>query len=136
QSAFGRMLDPIADKLLISVTLILMVYTDDIYDIHVIAAIIILCRELLVSGLREYLAATSKSLPVSYMAKWKTTAQILSLGFLVVGPGHVYIINVPYIKMIGIILLWIAAILTLYTGYAYLKAGVIHALEDDTSLTK
>ena len=87
QSALGQMLDPIADKLLVAAMLFMLVSDRTIVGISVVAAIVILCREVLVSGLREFLADLKVSIPVSKVAKWKTTAQLLALGFLIVGPA-------------------------------------------------
>jgi cardiolipin synthase len=128
-SNIGRMLDPIADKLLISVCLLLMAADTEqtIAGWSLWAAIIILCREILVSGLREYLAALKVSVPVTRIAKWKTTVQMLALGFLLAGPAGDKIL--PYTTQIGISLLWIAAILTIYTGYDYFRAGLKHMVD-------
>ena len=93
------------------------------------AAIIILCREILVSGLREFLAELRVSLPVTTVAKWKTTLQLVAIGFLIAGPAGDAIL--PATTQIGIALLWIAAILTLYTGWDYIKAGIRHLVEED-----
>jgi cardiolipin synthase (CMP-forming) len=94
----------------------------------IIAAVIILCREILVSGLREFLAELRVSVPVTWLAKWKTTAQLLAVGFLVVGPAGERVL--PGTTLIGIVLLWISAILTLYTGWDYFRAGIRHLIED------
>ncbi len=126
-SALGKFMDPIADKLLIAAALMMMVAFHRIDGLAVIAAIIILCREFAVSGLREFLAELKVSVPVSYLAKWKTTLQIFALGFLLVGEASPEII--PSI-LIGNICLWVAAILTLYTGYDYMKAGLRHMTEE------
>ncbi|MCA0341775.1 MAG: CDP-diacylglycerol--glycerol-3-phosphate 3-phosphatidyltransferase [Proteobacteria bacterium] len=127
QSSLGRMLDPIADKLLVSACLLILSGNGTIADLSLIAAIVILCREILVSGLREYLAELRVSVPVTKVAKWKTTAQLLSLGFLIAGPAGEKVL--PGTTQAGIVLLWIAAILTLYTGWDYMKAGVAHAVD-------
>ena len=126
QSALGRMLDPIADKLLVAAVLFMLVSDHTIAGLTVIAAIIILCRELLVSGLREFLAGLEVSIPVSAVAKWKTTAQLLALGFLICGPAGDKVL--PHNTSIGISLLWIAALLTIYTGWDYLTSGIRHIL--------
>lgn len=125
-SALGKFMDPIADKLLIAAALMMMVAFKRIDGLSVIAAIIILCREFAVSGLREFLADLKVSVPVSYLAKWKTALQIFALGFLLVGEASPEIINAVFI---GNICLWVAALLTLYTGYDYLKAGIRHMTE-------
>ena len=128
-SAFGRMLDPIADKLLIASVLLAVTYTGEINGVHIWAAIIILCREILVSGLREFLAEVRVSVPVTQMAKWKTTFQMIAIGFLIVGPAGDKVFH--HTSTIGLTFLWIAAIATLYTGYDYFCAGVKHVMEED-----
>jgi CDP-diacylglycerol--glycerol-3-phosphate 3-phosphatidyltransferase len=122
QSALGRMLDPIADKLLVSACLMMLVANRDIAGFSIWAAMVILCREILVSGMREFLAELHVGLPVSTVAKWKTTVQLLSLGFLIVGPAGEKVL--PGNIMIGTTLLWMAAVLTLYTGWDYMRAGM------------
>ncbi len=129
-STIGRMLDPIADKLLVSASLLLLAADGTIAGWTLWAAIIILCREILVSGLREYLAELKVSVPVSRLAKWKTAIQMVAVGFLLAGPAGDKIL--PYTTEYGIILLWSAAILTLYTGYDYFRAGVKHIVDDET----
>ena len=129
QSNLGRMLDPIADKLLVAVVLIALTWQDVIAGFSLWAAIIILCREILVSGLREFLAELRVSVPVTQLAKWKTAIQMVALGFLLAGPAGDKVF--PGITEMGITLLWAAAILTLYTGYDYFRAG-IHHLTDET----
>lgn len=126
-STIGRMLDPIADKLLVSACLLLLAADGTIAGWTLWAAIIILCREVLVSGLREYLAELKVSVPVSQLAKWKTTAQMVALSFLLAGPAGDKIM--PYVTEIGIVLLWISAILTLYTGWDYFRAGLKHVMD-------
>lgn len=128
-STIGRMLDPIADKLLVSTCLLLLAAdpAKTIAGWSLWAAIIILCREILVSGLREYLAELKVSLPVSRLAKWKTTAQMFALSFLLAGPAGDKVM--PYVTEIGIILLWISAVLTLYTGWDYFRAGLKHVMD-------
>jgi cardiolipin synthase len=128
QSSFGRMLDPIADKLLVASCLLMLAADDTIRGWSLWAAIIILCREILVSGLREYLAELRVSVPVSWLAKLKTVLQLVAIGFLLAGEAGDRI--VPIVSLIGLTLLWIAALLTLYTGYDYFKAGVRHLIED------
>lgn len=122
-SKLGAFMDPIADKLLIATALMMMVAYGRIEGYSVIAAIVILCREFVVSGLREFLADLKVSIPVTYLAKWKTTIQIFALGFLLVGDAAPDWI--PAVT-IGDYCLWVAAILTLYTGYDYLKSGLKH----------
>jgi cardiolipin synthase len=124
QSSLGRMLDPIADKLLVAAVLLVLVADKTIAGWSLWAAIVILCREILVSGLREYLAELRVSVPVSTVAKWKTTTQLVALGFLIAGPAGEAVL--PGSIRLGIVLLWIAAILTLYTGWDYMKASYDH----------
>jgi cardiolipin synthase len=128
QSNLGRMLDPIADKLLVAVVLIALTWQDIIADFSLWAAIIILCREILVSGLREFLAELRVSVPVTQLAKWKTAIQMIALGFLLAGPAADKI--VPGVTEMGLTLLWAAAILTLYTGIDYFRAGIVHLRDD------
>lgn len=128
QSVLGRMLDPIADKLLVGICLLMLCAEQQITGISLWAAVIILAREILVSGLREFLAELRVSVPVSAVAKWKTTLQILAIGFLICGPAGEKVL--PYTETIGITLLWAAAILTLYTGWDYLQASAKHVAED------
>jgi cardiolipin synthase len=129
-SNIGRMLDPIADKLLVATCLLLLAADTDrtIAGWSLWAAIIILCREILVSGLREYLAALKVSVPVTQLAKWKTAIQMVAIAFLLLGPAGDKI--VPYWTQIGIFLLWVSAIVTLYTGYDYFRAGAKHIMEE------
>jgi CDP-diacylglycerol--glycerol-3-phosphate 3-phosphatidyltransferase/cardiolipin synthase len=127
QSSLGRMLDPIADKLLVSSVLFILTADGSLTGWSVWAAIVILCREILVSGLREYLMELRVPLPVSWVAKWKTTVQILALGFLIAGPAGEVVL--PGTTTIGVTLLWAAALLTLYTGWDYMRAGLRHAID-------
>ena len=129
QSALGRMLDPIADKLLVAACLLVLVSNKTITGLSVWAGLIILCREILVSGLREFLAELHVSVPVTQVAKWKTTLQLLALGFLIAGPAGEVVL--PGTVMIGIVLLWVSAILTLYTGWDYFRAGIRHVVDHE-----
>ena len=126
QSTLGRMLDPIADKLLVGATLLMLVYTDTIGGWSIWAALIILSREILVSGLREFLAELNVKIHVTRLAKWKTSVQFVALGILLAGPAGELVL--PGTMQLGVVLLWVAAILTLVTGYDYLKAGIRHAI--------
>ena len=128
QSSMGRMLDPIADKLLVAACLLMLVAEGMITGVWIWAAIVILCREILVSGLREFLAELRVSVPVSTVSKWKTTLQLIAIGFLIAGPAGEVVL--PGTTWIGIVLLVISAILTLYTGWDYLKAGLKHVADD------
>jgi len=131
-SNIGKMLDPIADKLLVATCLLLLAADTDhrggIAGWSLWAAIIILCREILVSGLREYLAALKVSVPVTQLAKWKTAIQMIAIAFLLLGPAGDKL--VPYWTQLGHVLLWIAAIVTLYTGYDYFRAGAKHIMDE------
>lgn len=125
-SNIGRMLDPIADKLLVSACLLLLAADSTIAGWTLWAAIIILCREILVSGLREYLAELKVSVPVSRLAKWKTFVQMIAIVFLLAGPSGNKIL--PYTVEFGITMLWISALLTLWTGWDYFRAGLKHVI--------
>jgi cardiolipin synthase len=125
QSGFGRMLDPIADKLMVATCLMLLVGFDIVDDWHMVAAVIILSREVLVSGLREYLMELRVALPVSTLAKYKTTIQMVAIGFLLSDQAGEMLISGAHV--IGLGLLWLAAILTLITGYDYVRQGMKHA---------
>jgi cardiolipin synthase len=127
-SSIGRMLDPIADKLLVATCLLLLAANGTIAGWSLWAGIIILCREILVSGLREYLAGLKVSVPVTQLAKWKTTMQMVAIAFLLLGPAGDRIM--PYTTETGIVLLWASAIVTLYTGYDYFRAGLRHVIAD------
>jgi cardiolipin synthase len=122
QSSLGRMLDPIADKLLVAAVLLMLAGDNTIEGAHLWAAIIILCREILVSGLREFLAELRVPVPVTQLAKYKTGLQLVAIGFLIAGPAGDKVI--PHTTIIGLAGLWAAALLTLYTGYDYFRAGV------------
>jgi cardiolipin synthase len=128
QSSFGRMLDPIADKLLVSSCLLMLAADGTIRGWSLWAAIVILCREILVSGLREYLAELRVTVPVTWLAKWKTMLQLVAVGFLIAGEAGDRIL--PITTDIGIALIWLSAMLTLYTGWDYFRAGVRHLIDD------
>ena len=130
ESDIGRLFDPIADKLLIASVLLVLVGIDRISGLTVLAAAVILCREILVSGLREFLAEVPVRVPVTTMAKWKTTMQMLALGFLLVGPVGPDFGPLTTTE-VGIWGIWGAALLTLVTGYDYLIAGLKHIVETD-----
>ncbi|MBM3516700.1 MAG: CDP-diacylglycerol--glycerol-3-phosphate 3-phosphatidyltransferase [Alphaproteobacteria bacterium] len=122
-SVLGRFLDPVADKLLIAAAIVMLVAVDRLVALNVVAALVILCREILVSGLREHLAGIRVSVPVTRLAKWKTTVQMVALALLLFGDAAPF--GVPATEL-GIWGLWAAAVLTLYTGYDYLRSGVTH----------
>ncbi len=130
QSAFGRFLDPVADKLLVSSALLMMVEFGQISGLVILPALVILCREITVSGLREYLAGLRVSLPVSQLAKWKTTLQMVAIAVLIVGDNWPW--GIPLV-VIGEVGLWAAAILTIVTGYDYLRAGLRHIEREDSA---
>lgn len=124
QSKLGRIFDPIADKLLVGAVILMLVATGRVSGLDVLPALVILCREILVSGLREFLAEVRVHLPVTRLAKWKTGIQMTALGFLIVGDAHpTAFLPVTFIGEAG---LWIAAVLTLITGYDYLAMGLRH----------
>ena len=133
ESKLGELLDPIADKIIVAAALILLVMNGTIKNYEVIAAIIILTREILISGLREFLAIGRIKLPVSTLAKYKTFLQMFSISILLTGETGNKIINFQdyNAQTIGIILLWLSAFLTLYTGYEYLRKGIDHAIAED-----
>jgi CDP-diacylglycerol--glycerol-3-phosphate 3-phosphatidyltransferase/cardiolipin synthase len=133
ESKLGELLDPIADKIIVAAALILLVMNGTIKNYEVIAAIIILTREILISGLREFLAIGRIKLPVSSLAKYKTFLQMFSISILLTGETGNKIINFQdyNAQTIGIILLWLSSFLTLYTGYEYLRKGIDHAISED-----
>lgn len=128
QSSLGRMLDPIADKLLVASCLLMLAAGTTIRGWALLAAVIILCREILVSGLREFLAELRVSVPVSQLAKWKTAGQLVAIGFLIAGEAGEQIL--PATITIGITLLWLSAIVTLYTGWDYFRAGLRYMINE------
>ena len=128
-SKLGQFLDPIADKIMVAAVLIMLISSrrsnpvPEIAGLHIIAALIILLREIIVSGLREYLAGLQVSVPVSALAKWKTTVQLVALGALILAGA---LPAMSWIHDFGIVCLWSAAALTLITGYSYLRTGIRH----------
>jgi len=124
ESRLGQMLDPIADKLLIASALVMLVYMDDIRGWVIIPALIILAREILVSGMREFLATISVQVPVSSISKIKTVVQVAAIAMLIVAPAieHVW----GWAHRAGILALWAAAVLTIYTGFSYVQANLTH----------
>jgi CDP-diacylglycerol---glycerol-3-phosphate 3-phosphatidyltransferase len=127
QSSLGRMLDPIADKLLVSSCLLMLAAEGSIRGWALFAAVIILCREILVSGLREYLAELRVGVPVTRLAKYKTIGQMVAIGFLIAGDAGEVVL--PQTTLIGITLLWLSAILTLYTGWDYMRASLRYMID-------
>ena len=133
QSSFGKFLDPVADKLLVSSALLMATGFGQISGLTILPAVVILCREILVSGLREFLAGVQISVPVSTLAKWKTMIQMFAIGFLIVGDSGPDALPT---RLIGEWGLWAAAVLTLITGYDYLRASLYHITgeTDDNSV--
>ena len=133
ESKLGELLDPIADKIIVATALILLVMSGTIRHYEVVAAIIILTREILISGLREFLARGKIKLPVTNLAKLKTFLQMVSIALLLTGETGNKVLNFQdyNAQTIGIILLWLSAFLTLYTGYEYLRKGIDHAISED-----
>jgi len=133
ESKLGELLDPIADKILVAAALILLVMNGVIKNYEVIAAIIILTREILISGLREFLAKGSITMQVTSLSKLKTFIQMISIAILLTGESGNKVINFQdyNAQTIGIILLWFSAFLTLYTGYDYFRRGIDHAINED-----
>jgi len=131
ESKLGELLDPIADKIIVATALVLLVMDDTIRNYEVIAAIIILIREILISGLREFLAKAQISMPVTGLAKFKTFIQMFAIAILLTGDSGNRLINFQDYNAhtIGIILLWLSAFLTLYTGYDYVKKGIDHIID-------
>ena len=133
QSELGALLDPIADKFLVLAALLMLIAVGTLSGINVVAAIIILGREILVAGLREFLAGSSIKLPVTLLAKWKTTIQMVAIGFLIVGPaGHSVLPGSVYIGLFG---LWVAAIITVVTGYQYARQGLLSMISPGENST-
>jgi CDP-diacylglycerol--glycerol-3-phosphate 3-phosphatidyltransferase len=124
-TSFGRMLDPIADKLIVSAALLMLASDRTIQGVHLVPALVILCREILVSGLREFLAQADVSLPVTRVAKAKTTVQVVAIAALIASSASERML--PGVTTAALIGLWIAAGLTFYTGFEYMKAGLAHA---------
>ena len=131
ESKLGELLDPIADKIIVASALVLLVMEGIIIGYEVVAAIIILIREILISGLREYLAKVQVSMPVTKLAKFKTFIQMFAIATLLTGDSgnKIFSFGDYNAQSIGIILLWVAAFLTLYTGYDYVKKGIAHATD-------
>ena len=131
ESKLGELLDPIADKIMVAAALVLLVMNGTIQHYEVVAAIIILTREILISGLREFLAKSKVSMPVTGLAKFKTFIQMFAIAILLTGESGNQIVNFQDYNAhsVGIIFLWLSAFLTLYTGYDYVKKGIDHIAE-------
>ena len=126
QTAFGRIFDPLADKILVVACLVMIIAMRQVDVITVVASLAILCREMLVSGLRELLAGMNTAVPVSWLAKWKTTVQMLAIATLLVGEAAPFDLPMHSIGTWG---LWVASILTVYTGYQYIRGGMPHLVQ-------
>lgn len=122
-SRLGIFLDPIADKIMVGAVILMLTATHDIEGVHIVAAMVILLREIAVSGLREFLAGLQVSMPVSRLAKWKTTFQLIALGALILGGA---LPHWAFVHQVGLLTLWGAAIITLITGWDYLRVGLKH----------
>lgn len=122
-SRLGIFLDPIADKIMVGAVILMLAATRDIGGVHIIAGLIILLREIAVSGLREFLAGSQVSVPVSRLAKWKTAFQLIALGAMILAGA---LPHWDFVKLTGLATLWAAAILTLITGWDYLRVGIRH----------
>ncbi len=133
-TSFGRMLDPIADKLIVSAALLMLAADKTIQGIHLVPALVILCREILVSGLREFLAEAAVSLPVTRVAKAKTAVQVVAIAALIASSASERML--PGVTTAALVGLWVAAALTFYTGFEYLKAGLAHARTEPASRKK
>lgn len=134
RSEFGRMLDPIADKILVAVALMMLVWRQVFSEWALIPALVILAREILVSGLREFLATAAVSVPVTRVAKIKTLLQMIAIGAMILAPVLEKVM--PGALDVAQILLWTAAILTVYTGFVYLRAGLAHVRTDPAPRTR
>lgn len=133
-SELGRMLDPIADKILVAVALMMLVASGVVSGLALVPALVILAREILVSGLREFLATAAVSVPVTRVAKMKTVLQMVAIGAMILGPIVDKII--PGAVYFAHVLLWIAAALTVYTGFVYLRAGLAHVRTEPEPRTR
>ena len=133
ESKLGELLDPIADKIIVASALILLVMDDTLKDFEILAAIIIMTREILISGLREFLAKVRVAMPVTSLAKFKTFIQMFAIATLLTGNSGNQLLNFGDYNAhsIGVVLLWLAAFLTLYTGYDYVRKGINHAMFND-----
>ncbi len=129
-SRLGVFLDPVADKIMVAAVIVMLIHNDLIAGWHVIPALVIILREITVSGLREFLATARISLPVSQLAKWKTTFQMVSLGALILAPASSHWWPALPSLPVGIVALWAAGLLTLVTGWDYLRVGLRHMTDE------
>jgi cardiolipin synthase (CMP-forming) len=129
-SKLGVFLDPVADKIMVAAVIVMLIHNEHIRDWHVIPALVIILREITVSGLREFLATARVGLPVSQMAKWKTTFQMVSLGALILAPASAHWWPALPAQLLGLVTLWLAGVLTLVTGWDYLRIGLKHMTDE------
>jgi CDP-diacylglycerol--glycerol-3-phosphate 3-phosphatidyltransferase len=129
-SRLGVFLDPVADKIMVAAVIVMLIHNDHIAGWHVIPALVIILREITVSGLREFLATARVGLPVSQLAKWKTTFQMVSLGALILAPASAHWWPALPAQQVGLITLWLAGVLTLVTGWDYMQVGLKHMTDE------
>lgn len=129
-SKLGVFLDPVADKIMVAAVIVMLIHNDHIASWHVIPALVIILREITVSGLREFLATARVSLPVSQLAKWKTTFQMVALGALILAPASAHWWRALPAQQVGLVTLWLAGALTLITGWDYLRIGLRHMTDE------
>lgn len=122
-SKFGAMLDPIADKVLIGVCLLALAHVTEDGWLFFLPALVIMTREFLISGIREFMAGRNVTIPVSQLAKWKTTLQLVAIGLLLAAPVFP---SVPFVNEGGLVILWLAALITAQTGWAYYRGTLDH----------
>lgn len=131
-SKLGVFLDPVADKIMVVAVIVMLIHNDHISGWHAIPALVIILREITVSGLREFLATARVGLPVSQLAKWKTTFQMISLGALILAPASAHWWPALPAQLVGLVTLWLAGVLTLVTGWDYLRVGLKHMTDEPT----
>ncbi len=129
-SKLGVFLDPVADKIMVAAVIVMLIHNDHITGWHVIPALVIILREITVSGLREFLATARVGLPVSQLAKWKTTFQMVALGALILAPASAHWWPALPARLVGLVTLWLAGVLTLMTGWDYLRVGLKHMTDE------
>jgi CDP-diacylglycerol--glycerol-3-phosphate 3-phosphatidyltransferase len=132
-SKLGVFLDPVADKIMVAAVIVMLIHNDVIMGWHVIPALVIILREITVSGLREFLATARVGLPVSQLAKWKTTFQMVALGALILVPASAHWWPALPAQQVGLVTLWLAGVLTLVTGWDYLRIGLKHMTDEPTA---
>lgn len=129
-SKLGVFLDPVADKIMVVAVIVMLIHNDHISGWHVIPALVIILREITVSGLREFLATARVGLPVSQLAKWKTTFQMIALGALILAPASAHWWPALPAQLVGLVTLWLAGVLTLVTGWDYMRVGLKHMTDE------